>query len=285
MAWNGSGEKTSSHADIRQRTSKRPLPWFIISALIVLFIGGAFLQFRFNTPIEETHKGYKEKVVNRKIMPVKQVKPRSTTKVASETKVKTTEETHKSKKEEWKMPAVLQTEQIEDGLVLCEVPSNMPSHARNPYKSQVESLLSMLGKPGTPYTPVPIDPNMDLDGDFLKAMENTIIVWEDESEQSEQHKLMVNWMKQAIAEAKKEGWKVGDLLRELEKERKHQWQMLSEAQTILSETEEKQPEQTAVIRKALNKELDEIGVDPLKKTETEELVEQEELKANKQDNQ
>jgi hypothetical protein len=136
----------------------------------------------------------------------------------------------------------------------------------------------MLGKPGTPYTPVPIDPNMDMDADFLKALENTIVIWEDESEQSAQHKQLVNWMKQAVEEARKEGWKVGDLLRELEKERKHQWEMLSQAQMILSETEETSPQHTATVRKSLNKELDQIGVDPIPQTETEDSVVQEELR-------
>lgn len=54
--------------------------------------------------------------------------------------------------------------------------------------------------------------------------------------------------------------------------------MLSEAQKILNETEETSPQHTATIRKALNRELGEIGVEPMQKTETEDTVVQEELK-------
>ena len=178
-------------------------------------------------------------------------------------------------------PAPL-TEMIEDGLILSEVPTNMPSHMRNPYKSQVESLLSMLGKPGTPYTPLPLDPNMDLEGDFIKAMENTITVWEDESEQSEEHKRTVHWMKKAVAEARREGWKVADLLKALEQERKDQWEMVSQAQTVLGEAEETMPEHTTAVREILNAELDQAGIDPLPKTEIEDEVPQEQLKASEE---
>lgn len=221
MAWNGSSGKAASRKDVKRRTNYTPTLWLYICAGIAVLIGGAALWVHYNRSADNVKSKKNEDGRPRIIESSEPTVRRPSTCAKPKVAEKPANNAPKIGKEEWKMPAVLETEEIEEGLVLCEVPSNMPSHARNPYKSQVESLLSMLGKPGTPYTPVPVDPNMDLDADFLKAMENTIIVWEDESEQSERHKQMVNWMKQAVAEARKEGWKVGDLLRELEKERKH----------------------------------------------------------------
>lgn len=278
MAWNGSDGKTSSWTDPKRHTCRRSHPWLCICTAAVVLSGSVLLWICSNRPAGNAPKNEREYAGAKKTRHVEPAAPRRAKHAEAAPTAKPAKEKPAAKKEEWEMPSVLQSEQIEEGLVLCEVPSNMPSHARNPYKSQVESILSMLGKPGTPYTPVPIDPNMDMDADFIKALENTIVIWEDESEQSAQHKQLVNWMKQAVEDARKEGWKVGDLLRELEKERKHQWEMLSQAQTILSETEETSPQHTATVRKSLNKELDQIGVDPIPQTETEDSVVQEELK-------
>ena len=63
----------------------------------------------------------------------------------------------------------------------------------------------------------------------------------------------------------------------LEQERKHQWDMLSKAQTMLSETEETMPEHTTEVREALNRELDAAGVEPIEKMEVEDEVPQEEF--------
>ena len=278
MAWNGSDMKSAVRARTETRQNRSSLLWFLGIGIFVTSVGVIVVWLYTGNQASEPNVSHNVSAKPKKIKSENSAKKTAPRQVVIKEDKKPAKKEAEAKKEEWVMPSVLQTEKIEDGLIVCEVPSNMPSHARNPYKSQVESILSMLGKPGTPYTPVPIDPNMDMDADFIKALENTIVIWEDESEQSAQHKQLVNWMKQAVEDARKEGWKVGDLLRELEKERKHQWEMLSQAQTILSETEETSPQHTATVRKSLNKELDQIGVDPIPKTETEDSVVQEELK-------
>jgi hypothetical protein len=278
MAWNGSDMKSAVRASTERRQNRSSSLWLYGIGIFVTIVGVIVVWLYTGNHASEPKVSHAVSAKPKKTQSENSTRKTKPQHVVIKEDKKPAKKEAEAKKEEWVMPSVLQTEEIEDGLIVCEVPSNMPSHARNPYKSQVESILSMLGKPGTPYTPVPIDPNMDMDADFLKALENTIVIWEDESEQSAQHKQLVNWMKQAVEEARKEGWKVGDLLRELEKERKHQWEMLSQAQTILSETEEMSPQHTATVRKSLNKELDQIGVDPIPQTETEDSVVQEELK-------
>ena len=272
MGWNGSGGGAKPPV-VTKRAAKKPsaLRGVLAGGLIVAAAGVAVWLLM---PSDKPHPSSS---VPRSSSRIKEVTPARAAKAAQPVveKEKVAEKpVAPAKKEEFKMPAILQTETIEEGVIVSEVPTNMPSHLRNPYKSQVEVLLSMLGKPGTPYTPIPLDPNQDLEGDFMKAMENTIIVWEDESVQSEEHKLAVNSMKKLLAEAKQQGWKVGDLLKALEQERKHQWEMVSKAQAILNETEEAMPEHTKAVREALNKELAEAGVDPMKETETESEVQQ-----------
>ena len=278
MAWNGSDMKSAVRVSTERRQNRSSSLWLYGIGVFVTIVGVIVVWSYSGNHASEPKVSHIVSAKPKKIKSENSAKKTAPRQVVMKEDKKPAKKETEANKEEWVMPSVLQTEEIENGLIVCEVPSNMPSHARNPYKSQVESILSMLGKPGTPYTPVPIDPNMDMDADFIKALENTIVIWEDESEQSAQHKQLVNWMKQAVEDARKEGWKVGDLLRELEKERKHQWEMLSQAQTILSETEETSPQHTATVRKSLNKELDQIGVDPIPQTETEDSVVQEELK-------
>ena len=278
MAWNGSDMKSAVRVSTERRQNRSSSLWFFGIGIFVAIIGVIVVWSYTGNHASEPKVSHIVSATPKKIKSENSAKKTAPRQVVMKEDKKPAKKETEAKKEGWVMPSVLQTEEIENGLIVCEVPSNMPSHARNPYKSQVESILSMLGKPGTPYTPVPIDPNMDMDADFIKALENTIVIWEDESEQSAQHKQLVNWMKQAVEDARKEGWKVGDLLRELEKERKHQWEMLSQAQMILSETEETSPQHTATVRKSLNKELDQIGVDPIPQTETEDSVVQEELR-------
>lgn len=271
MGWNGSGGDAKPPV-VTKRTAKKPsaLRGALAGGLIVAAAGVAVWLL---LPSDKPHPSSS---VPRSSSRIKEVKPARAAKAVQPVveKEKPAEKPVAPAKKEFEMPAVLKAEEIEEGVVVSEVPTNMPSHMRNPYKSQVEVLLSMLGKPGTPYTPIPLDPNQDLEGDFMKAMENTIIVWEDESVQSEEHKLAVNSMKKLLAEAKQEGWKVGDLLKALEQERKHQWEMVSKAQAILNETEESMPEHTKAVREALNKELGDAGVEPMKETETEAEVQQ-----------
>ena len=282
MGWNGSRTgKSPARAVVDGPVTRFAPKWvFAGAAVLLLAAGGAlWLWLAVGGGEGQPSAPVRVRAKPRRIGEAKPAAaPRAATNAApAQVRREPAAERPAAKNEPEMEPTILKSEVVEEGLIICEVPSNMPSHLRNPYRTQVESLLSMLGKPGTPYTPVPIDPKMDMEEDFLKAMENTIVIWEDETEQSAQRKQMVNWMKNAVAEARKEGWKVGDLLKALEQERKHQWDMLSKAQAMLSETEETMPEHMTEVREALNRELDAAGVEPIEKRDVEDEVPQQEF--------
>ena len=168
----------------------------------------------------------------------------------------------------------LATEQVEEGLVISEVPTNQSNFSRKTLHTLTETYLSMLGKPGSNAPPLPMSPDADLEMDFESAATNIIKIWEDDSDQMVAHKEMVHELKKYLADARARGWTVADFIRAVEKERREQARYQQEADCILEEIRNTEPENMRAYRERLNLELKEVGIGPISKDDIEDLVEQ-----------
>ena len=271
MGWNGGGQKGAAPAQPKV-TAKKPSPVRGLVAGIVVIAFALVAYFFFfsagdgNPEAKATKNRGRIKAVTPSVAK-KEVQRAEVEERVPETKAETVAVDLSS----------LKTEPIEEGLVFSEVPTTNKSElARDPVVNEVEIYLSMLGKPGTPYTPLPLDPNQELDESFAKALQHTIRIWDDDTDMDAEHKLMLARMKKELAEIHNggKGKKVADVLREVEELRKYQYQVLSAAQSMVAEAEEGSPEHVAAVREKVNAVLAEEGIAELKKTETEVALEE-----------
>ena len=100
-----------------------------------------------------------------------------------------------------------------------------------PFKTASEQLLSMVlsGQPGDSVAPLPVSDDDDLEEDALKALNSTIYVRDDDSEDTLAHKANVAAAKEQLRELKaKEGWTMVEYVRAVEAQRKEDAQLKKE---------------------------------------------------------
>jgi len=130
-------------------------------------------------------------------------------------------------------------------------------------KTPTEQLIGMLGRPGEERPPLPDFPDDTLVEDFEKAIQNTIIVTENDDDETVAHKENVAWIKEYIKEAKRMGWTPADYLKALEKQRAEEAFERNTAHAILEEVKATNPTQFNAVREELNKELGKRGIIPI----------------------
>lgn len=131
------------------------------------------------------------------------------------------------------------------------------------YKTMTEQLLAMLGRPGEVMPPLPISGEENLAANLREALTNLIEIYETDDVQEVNRKETVAWLKVQLAEAEKEGWNPGEVIKALEEQRREEAEVRKAAAQRLKEMIREHPEQAREIRAAINAELAAQGILPL----------------------
>lgn len=131
------------------------------------------------------------------------------------------------------------------------------------YKTLTEQLLAMLGRPGEVMPPLPITGEENLAANLREALTNLIEIYETDDVQEVNRKETVAWLKVQLAEAEKEGWQPGEVIKAIEEQRREEASIRKAAAQRLQEMIREHPEQAREIRAAINAELAEQGILPL----------------------
>jgi len=139
-----------------------------------------------------------------------------------------------------------------------------PPPPRHSYKTATEGLLSMAMSipPGEMIPPLPI--SKDLDDDFAKSLTNTIVIYDDDDEQTASTKENVAVAKNQLLKLVAEGRSVAEVLKEFERETNERAAVRSEAQKELATIYENgSPEEAKAYLEKINKAFNELGIEPI----------------------